>query len=120
MPDLPFELPNLARIKIITEYDDMVAALDRKKAEVSKDVFDKPMDERMKIADQLAAICEDQAPLLRKAQDLRSMVVVLAERGEWWMAFETLFPSEAKRFKKALEPTVQNIRDARDKQETVQ
>lgn len=118
LPD--FQLPNLSRIRIVTEYDDMVVALDKKKREISEEVFDKPLDERMKVADQLAEICEQQAPLGRKAQEVRAAVVVLAEMGAYWLVLESLMPEQAAHIKKAIEPTVQKMRDASAEAETVQ
>lgn len=113
-------LPDMTRIRIITEYDDMVIALDRKKYEIGKAGFEEPIEERDRFAHQIAAVCEDQVPLQRKANEIRGTVCALVEAGAYWLALEALRPAEAARIRQGLEPTVQRMRDARDQQETVQ
>lgn len=114
------QLPDMSRIRIITHYDDMVVAMDREKAEISRKGFEKPMHERDAVVDELAEICERQAPLTVKGQEIRSTVVLLTEMGAYWLALVSLFSDEADKIKRRLDPAVQKMREASAGQETVQ
>lgn len=113
-------LPNMARIQIITEQDQMIAAMDREKAQLGKSGFGKPEKEQDRICNEIQGICDRQAELLQQAKRIRGLVCTLVEEGAYWAAFEALSPVEAKRVRSALEPIVQKARERQAQLEVVQ
>lgn len=113
-------LPNMARIQIITEHDQMVLALDKEKAQIFRTGSGLSDEEIDRNAHKIAGICDQQAPLIQQGKRVRAMVCTLVEEGAYWLAFEALSPDQARAIKQQLEPTVQRMREQRDQQETRQ
>lgn len=100
--------PARCGVRFVTHEDDAIAALDERKAEIFRTAGQRLSDEQLEAnAQEIEKICQQQAPLSRKARELRGRFILLAEWGLYWAALCSLNPELARRLETQLQPTVE-------------